>query len=108
VISKRENQMAFMKPYYSDDEFVRVEDSNGESELIPAGYEMLQDGSTITERYIGKIFCRLSASGYMDCTSWDGPYDTLEAAKTAIIDTWDVDPDTGDELTQTQERAQCL
>ena len=41
---------------------------------------------------------RLSAPGYMDCTDWSGPYDTRAEAKAALVDLYDVDPDTGDEL----------
>ena len=90
--------MAFMTPYYTKEPFARVAYANGESEAVPADCVSLCEGATIEEQYEGKWFCRLSASGYMDCTSWDGPYDTLEQAKTAIIDAWDVDPDTGDDL----------
>lgn len=43
-------------------------------------------------------WARLSASGYMDATDWDGPYDTLEEAKEALERMHDVDPDTGEEL----------
>jgi hypothetical protein len=83
--------MAFMTPVYSNE--------RGESYLVPADYVGdMGDDEEIEASYNGPWFCRLSASGYMDATEWDGPYDTLEDAKTAIIDAWDVDPDTGDEL----------
>ena len=39
---------------------------------------------------------RLSAPGYLDCTSWDGPYETAEQALDAVKDQYDVD-DNGDE-----------
>jgi hypothetical protein len=91
--------MAFMTPHYTKEPFVLVEQHNGETYFLPANCEgLIEPDDTVQERYTGKWFCRLSANGYMDCTSWDGPYDTLEQANTAIIDTWDVDPDTGDEM----------
>ena len=39
---------------------------------------------------------RLSAPGYLDCTSWDGPYDTADEALNAVKEMFDVD-DNGDE-----------
>jgi hypothetical protein len=30
-------------------------------------------------------FCRLSADGYMDCTDWQGPYETEAEAEEALI-----------------------
>lgn len=43
-------------------------------------------------------FCRLSASGYLDCTEWCGPFDSLEEAREHVVEFWEVDPETGDEL----------
>lgn len=88
--------MAFMTPHYTNEPFIRVSHTDGGSWLIPEGFE--GPNEIIEGHFKGKWFCRLSADGYMDCTSWDGPFDTLEQAKTAIIDAWDVDPETGDEL----------
>lgn len=31
-------------------------------------------------------YCRLSASGYLDCTDWSGPHETIEEAAQALID----------------------
>lgn len=45
-----------------------------------------------------KIWCRLSASGYMDCTDWHGPFDSLDDAKVEIRDTYEVDPVTGESI----------
>ena len=34
-----------------------------------------------------KIYCRLSsADGYLVCTDWSGPYDSLEEAAQALIE----------------------
>ena len=38
---------------------------------------------------------RLSASGYLDCTSWDGPYATADEALDAVKEAFDCD-DEGD------------
>ncbi len=33
-----------------------------------------------------KDVLRLSANGYMDCTDWGGPYDSIEHAAQSLID----------------------
>jgi len=43
------------------------------------------------------VGARLSAPGYMDCTPWT-TFATLKEAKEYIVDAYDVDPETGDEL----------
>jgi hypothetical protein len=43
-------------------------------------------------------FCRLSAPGYMDCTDWSGPFETEQEARDHIAETYDVDPETGDDV----------
>ena len=35
-----------------------------------------------------KFYCRLSADGYLDCTDWHGPFDTIDEAAQALIDTY--------------------
>ena len=37
-----------------------------QEEILEAGLDLEDD----------KIYCRLSASGYLDCTDWHGPFDT--------------------------------
>lgn len=32
------------------------------------------------------IYCRLSADGFLDCTDWHGPFNSVEAAANALID----------------------
>ena len=90
--------MAFMEPYYSNATFVEVTNERGESILVEQGYEDLGDDEEITATYEDKWFCHLSADGYMDQTEWSGPFDTEDEAREYIRDTYDVDPDTGDEL----------
>jgi len=36
----------------------------------------------------GAIYARLSAPGFLDCTEWSGPFDTVEAAGCYLIDTY--------------------
>lgn len=35
-----------------------------------------------------KYYARLSASGYLDCTEFSGPFDTLEDAAQFLIETY--------------------
>lgn len=42
-------------------------------------------------------YARLSAPGYLDCTSWDGPHATCTAALDAVKEQYDVDDD-GDDV----------
>lgn len=85
--------MAFMKPVYDHGEFVLVAMVGGEN-WIPAGYE---DDAKVISRATG-WFCQLSASGYMDQTGWNGPFTSEDEAREHIMDTFEVDPDTGDDL----------
>lgn len=47
-------------------------------------------------------YARLSAPGYLDCTSWDGPYATEEEALEAVKEQYDVD-DNGDDASESPE-----
>ena len=89
--------MAFMEPQYDQGIYVRCEDEEGGESLIPLSYfEPEHHGKRIgVER---GIFARLSAPGYLDCTEWAGPFGTEDEARDYIVDTFEVDPDTGDEL----------
>lgn len=102
--------MAFMVPEYFNGRMLRAENSRGESELFPAdmpheaidyalGPNRVWDESeqAFVETQEG-WFCRLSAPGYTDCTEWSGPFLTLSLAKAEIARVFEVDPDTGDEL----------
>jgi hypothetical protein len=89
--------MAFMIPVYSDAPFVRVSDEDSGTgddywPLVPAGHETGPSHPAPKGWY-----ARLSAPGYLDCTEWAGPFPTLEKAKAYIADTYDVDPETGDD-----------
>jgi hypothetical protein len=45
-----------------------------------------------------RFWARLSAPGYLDCTDWHGPFDSIDEARTALGDLYDVDAVTGDDL----------
>lgn len=83
---------AFMVPQYDRGEFVHTD-----SVCIPSGYYDPEHHGPEEDRHCG-WYCRLSAPGYMDCTDWSGPYETEQEAREAIVDMWDVDPDSGDQL----------
>ena len=60
---------SFMKP-----EAFRC-DADTESMLLESGLDVEN----------GAIYARLSASGFLDCTEWSGPFDTLDAAADELI-----------------------
>jgi len=97
--------MAFMKPQYVREDFHVIETRHEGCVAIPADvfgtveraaheYGVSVDS---VELVVGKFWCQLSAPGYLDCTDWDGPHDTLDDARAALADLWDCDPDTGDD-----------
>ena len=49
-----------------------------QSEIMEAGLDLEDDG----------IYCRFSADGYLDCTDWAGPFDTMEDAADYLIRTY--------------------
>jgi hypothetical protein len=92
--------MAFMIPSYYHGKFAIVSDASGEFEAsFPAEFYSAKDHSEDhTVEYEEGWFCQLSAPGYMDQTDWSGPFATEEEAREEIRNTWEVDPDTGDDL----------
>ena len=63
------------------DSFMKPECFRGgdiESEVLDAGLDLESD----------KVYARLSASGYLDCTDWSGPFDTPRDAATYLIETY--------------------
>ena len=97
--------MAFMVPYYTNEPFIEVTNKHGEITLLPADCEhyAIAEDDEVTARYDGKWFGHLSADGYMDQTDWSGPYETEDAARAALSEEYDVDPDTGDDLEEDEE-----
>lgn len=115
--------MAFMIPEYSADVFVIVEvDSHTETfiDMFPASQFFSCDAYNLSDRVIlsyaklqysnfdeddyeieivrNKFFVRLSAPGYLDCTDWYGPFDSLEKSMEYLSVEFDIDPDSGDPL----------
>jgi hypothetical protein len=107
--------MAFMKLDVQQFSAYRVETNCG-SEIVPTALigelDVEDDGSIAEscanlselEQYcegtkidsVEKVtgyFARLSAPGYMDCTEWDGPHETREAALLSVREMYDVDAD---------------
>ena len=103
--------MAFMKPEYEHATkarpWYRVETTAGifivPGDLVGVNpsLEDLADyveGAPQSFEPVSGYFARLSAPGYLDATEWSGPFDPVEEAQNYIRDTYDVDPDTGDDL----------
>ncbi len=118
--------MPFMIPEYANEAFLVGETSYGERVAAPfsafcslrsndCAYAAKHDTDVqakVIEGFVrdcnlvadtveivhGKHWCRLSAPGYMDATDWDGPYPSQKAAENAVSETYDVDPDTGEDL----------
>lgn len=49
-----------------------------EFELIESGLDVECD----------KYYCRLSASGFLDCTDWHGPFDTVAECAECLVETY--------------------
>jgi len=49
-------------------------------------------------------YWRLSASGYMDCTEWSGPFETELRATIDMFETYETMDECGDELAEDDER----
>lgn len=98
--------MAFMTPQYEQGLWYEVETTHG-TEIIPAdlvgedgGGEELKpylEGKYVSHEMRSGVGVRLSASGYMDCTPWT-VFNTVEEARAYVEGTYEVDPDTGEEL----------
>jgi len=90
--------MAFMEPEYAHGEMHRYTNTETHEDVLvwrgdePDGDEWSYD----RQEGIG-WYTRLSASGYMDCTDWEGPFETEEEARGHWEDEG-IDPDTGDDI----------
>ena len=50
-----------------------------------AQYALAESGLDLEE---GAIYARLSASGFLDCTDWSGPFQSVEEAAQHLIETY--------------------
>lgn len=97
--------MAFMVPDYYYGRMWTCWDCNSDQCIFPwdeftktEAEEMCGGAGQVTvELSAPGWWVRLSAPGYMDQTEWSGPWDTETKARNDVIDTWDVDPDDGEE-----------
>lgn len=60
---------SFMKPY-------AMQGKDDEMAIMESGLDLEDEG----------YYVRLSASGYLDCTDWSGPYATIEEGAQALLD----------------------
>lgn len=96
--------MAHMIPEYSNEPFMHITDASGDSWLVPAEIvncllpAEVAENNSVMHTYDDKWFFRLTAPGYLDQTMWDGPFDSLDAAKAHVAKHYEVDPDTGEDL----------
>ena len=70
-------------------------DSDQGRELIEVFSDYIDGGEFVEFQVVEGWFAHLSAPGYMDQTEWYGPFETEEDARNYIVETWEVDPDTG-------------
>jgi len=81
--------MGFMQPSTSFERFLRVEQKNGDSYIVPADVYTKEEGDTIED--LGLTWgVRLSAPGYMDCTDWMAPYPSEERALYDLAEVFDL------------------
>lgn len=107
--------MAFMVPVAEHFEMAElVESTSAPFECSECG--KLRKRYNITAGGDGQVICtssncappipgwysRLSAPGYMDCTSWHGPYSSEEKALKAVMEQYDVD-ENGDDADEGEE-----
>ena len=80
-----------MKPQITRDDFIEYEEMGG-TYFVPADVEFtLPDDTEITDRHEDKWFSRLSAPGYLDCTDWNGPFDTEKEALDYLVELYELD-----------------
>lgn len=95
--------MAFMVPEYKKGKFA-VGEMAGESIVVPVEYKddvLWDDEPSIEDGW----FCRLSAPGFLDCTDWTGSFRGKQDAMDYIEETFEVDPETGDDLAEEEDAA---
>lgn len=108
---------AFMKPYYRNDTFVSVEVDGPDT--VAEGIGPMPAGDFDPRHHLPKGWTeytvtketgwhyRLSADGFLDATDWHGPFPTLRACREDVVSSFDVHPDTGEELPSGDDGAFC-
>jgi hypothetical protein len=113
--------MGFMKPQVSFFAAYLVETNHG-TEVVPEDvcgtivdtddegewdilYDYLENDNIRGVERVEGWWCRLSANGFLDCTGWEGPFDTQEAAQEAIDAV--LDDQDGDEI-EAAEGTTCV
>ena len=48
-------------------------------------YDLMQSGMDVEG---DKYYCRLSASGFLDCTDWHGPFDSVNDCAAYLVETY--------------------
>lgn len=89
--------MSFMAPEIAEMEMFHIE-RNGETTLIPSDVFDFSDvcpliGESVEITVNKGFYARLSASGFMDCTEWSGPYSSEAEALADLCDTYDIGED---------------
>jgi len=75
-----ENAIETMRETFRDS-FMKPECYVGadiECELMQSGLDVESD----------KFYCRLSASGFLDCTDWNGPFDSVSECAMHLVETY--------------------
>ena len=52
---------------------------------VSTEYTLAESGLDLEQ---GAIYARLSAPGFLDCTDWSGPFQSVEEAAQYLIDTY--------------------
>lgn len=84
--------MSFMKVQTFHGKMMQFDGRNG-IDIVPLDVaDITRDalskesrGAEVTEEIISGWFARYSAPGYLDCTNWDGPHQTEDAARQSVI-----------------------
>lgn len=84
----RKLEKGFMQPAtYHGAVAIDSEDGPMPSEDWLMVHDPVDDASRIEDEVIGWL-SRLSAPGYLDCTDWLGPFETMDDALVALVDMW--------------------
>lgn len=87
--------MPHMMPEIEEHTMTTLEDDEGVN-YVPLAY--LTARARQKMRTVRGYFHRLSAPGYLDCTDWIGPFESLELARADFIETYSVCPDCGEDI----------